>query len=878
MNKTPAGLSRHRKTEWTVLCAMHLVVAAILAWILLDEHASIERQEADRLEAQARVIEDNVLRQLEGANKALAGVRDDLKHLDPTTQAPSTTAKLELLTGAMPGVSSMLMLDATGTIVASSRDDLVGKNFRQREYFDVPCRSADPSVLFVSPPFKTSLGNFVTVVSRVLTDPDGRFSGVITATLDPDFFSVVLRSVLYAADMRAELRHGNGETFLTISPVAGTSTPRSPADSQRLVATRSIRRGELKMNAPMEVSISRELSALYKPWHDRVLQFAVALVLLVLGSATALHFSQRRRHALGAMREELAREREAATERVELALRGADLGLWDLDLSNDRFVINARERAMLGYSADDELPQGAAWRALIHPNDRALLEASMLAHLRGDTSAYECEHRIRHKDGHHVWVYSRAMIVERDPSGAPRRMVGTHLDVTERKRTEAQLALSTAMLRESEEQMRQITDNMPALVSRLDLEHRFRFVNRAYAEWLNVEPDAIIGSSLADLYGEEAYAAFRHRIDAALAGERVVYEREMKTPLGTRQVEVTLVPQRATDGATQGLYTLIVDITARHEAERRRARSEERLSLALEGSGQALFDWDIQGGSMYHSAQVAAMRGDEPKEHTTRAVEWQSFLHPEDLPGTLASMKAALKGETPVYDAEFRLRRQDGAWLWVRARGRVVERDARGRALRLAGTYADISGRRATEARLRRLAEFDGLTGLPNRVLFHDRLVLAMQRASRSKQMALLFLDVDHFKSINDTLGHEAGDSLLKTFARRMQGVVRQSDTVARLGGDEFTVILEGLRDKADADSVAGNLVESLREPIALGSKLLVVTASIGMTLCVPGESDDAELLRRADAALYEAKRRGRNGFYRDAAETLESPAAVVAP
>ena len=151
-----------------------------------------------------------------------------------------------------------------------------------------------------------------------------------------------------------------------------------------------------------------------------------------------------------------------------------------------------------------------------------------------------------------------------------------------------------------------------------------------------------------------------------------------------------------------------------------------------------------------------------------------------------------------------------------------------------------------------------------------------MQRAAPARQMALLFLDVDHFKTINDTLGHEAGDSLLKIFARRMQGVVRQSDTVARLGGDEFTVILEGLRDSADASIVAGNLVEALREPILLGAQRLVVTASVGLTLCVPGEIDDAELLRRADAALYEAKRRGRDGFYCNEASVVESVAGSL--
>src|SRR5206468_4259404 len=143
-------------------------------------------------------------------------------------------------------------------------------------------------------------------------------------------------------------------------------------------------------------------------------------------------------------------------------------------------------------------------------------------------------------------------------------------------------------------------------------------------------------------------------------------------------------------------------------------------------------------------------------------------VHPDDLEAMRASMTAALMGAVPLYHAEFRVRRRSGDWLWLRARGRVVDRDANGWALRMAGTYADINAHKAAEEQLRHRAEFDTLTGLPNRALFVERLQQAMQRATASSTMALLFLDVDHFKTINDTLGHEAGDQLLKVFATRM--------------------------------------------------------------------------------------------------------------
>jgi len=226
-------------------------------------------------------------------------------------------------------------------------------------------------------------------------------------------------------------------------------------------------------------------------------------------------------------------------------------------------------------------------------------------------------------------------------------------------------------------------------------------------------------------------------------------------------------------------------------------------------------------------------------------------------------MREAVTGATPTYQAEFRIRQRGGSWLWLRAIGRVVQRNAAGKALRLAGTYADINERKLSEQRLRHLAEFDTLTDLPNRAQFHDRLQQAMGRATREQAMALLFLDIDHFKSINDTLGHEAGDQLLKAFAGRMRETVRLADTVARLGGDEFTIILEGLRDLGDARSLANKLVNTFQQPIVLAGQPLRITISIGVAMCRTCETADA-LLGRADAALYEAKRLGRNRSFCD--------------
>jgi diguanylate cyclase (GGDEF)-like protein/PAS domain S-box-containing protein len=415
-------------------------------------------------------------------------------------------------------------------------------------------------------------------------------------------------------------------------------------------------------------------------------------------------------------------------------------------------------------------------------------------------------------------------------------------------------------LLESRRLLRKVTDHVPALVSLLDRDERFRFANRAYNDWLGMEPEALIGLSLRDVYGDAAYAIVRPYFEAAWAGQRTVYERVMATVQGERWVQVTLVPRPQDDGHVSELCVMILDVTERRLAQDRLARSEERLNLAIEGPGLALFDWDIPGNRIYHSAQAAALRGAAPVAATLTPAELRQFVHPDDLDQLMKEKVRAIKGECDAYVAEYRVRSECGGWVWVRSRGRVVERDVNGRALRLAGTDADISERRATEARLRQLAEYDHLTGLPNRALFHDRLKQAVQRAVRSgKPMAVMFLDIDHFKRVNDTLGHEAGDELLKTFAGRLMDSVRKTDTVARLAGDEFTVILEELHHPDDAQAVAQQLVAAARRPVHLHASELHVTTSVGVAVWTGGEVDGTELLRRADAALYEAKRRGRD-------------------
>ncbi len=293
------------------------------------------------------------------------------------------------------------------------------------------------------------------------------------------------------------------------------------------------------------------------------------------------------------------------------------------------------------------------------------------------------------------------------------------------------------------------------------------------------------------------------------------------------------------------------------------ALSEARLALALESSGIALFDWDMQTNLVYLGAQWEAMLGREPLETVVPAVQLQEITHPEDRAALAKHLHAVLKGGTPKYDLEHRVQAADGQWKWIRSRGRTVEHNHQGRATRLIGTNADITARKAAEFALSHRASHDVLTGLPNRSLFNDRLALAVARAKRNKTlMAVMYLDIDKFKSINDTLGHDAGDLLLKEFSGRLAGCVRNTDTAARLGGDEFVVILESLPAREDGHRIAEKIVAAMRAEFVLAGRALTVTTSAGMAFLEAGvEADPDALLKKADEALYKAKAAGRNNF-----------------
>ncbi len=313
----------------------------------------------------------------------------------------------------------------------------------------------------------------------------------------------------------------------------------------------------------------------------------------------------------------------------------------------------------------------------------------------------------------------------------------------------------------------------------------------------------------------------------------------------------------------------------RRHAERALWESEERYALAVDGANDGIWDWDVSGGRTYFSPRWKAILGYRNHEIGESIEEWFSRVHPEDSVGLRKALDAHLAAEEPHFEHEHRLSCKDNSTIWVLTRG-VAVRDAAGKATRMAGSLTDISARKRAEEQLLHDALYDALTQLPNRALFLDHLALVMDQARRRKgsTLAVLFLDLDRFKNINDSLGHSVGDELLVQLARRLGHFLRPGDTVARLGGDEFAILLNDVHGPSDATRVAERLQELIREKITVAGREVFTSASVGVALSSPSYRQAEEILRDADTAMYRAKAAGR-GCYQVFDQTMHK--SVVA-
>jgi diguanylate cyclase (GGDEF)-like protein/PAS domain S-box-containing protein len=320
-----------------------------------------------------------------------------------------------------------------------------------------------------------------------------------------------------------------------------------------------------------------------------------------------------------------------------------------------------------------------------------------------------------------------------------------------------------------------------------------------------------------------------------------------------------LIPRLRRDGSVFRITAVLRDqteVVEKHDAVRER---EERLSLAVSGTSDVLWDWDVTANRLHLSARWRDLLG-VPVALTGTSSDWLDRVHPEDAAPLRAALSAHFDGRIDSFEHEHRVRHADGDWRWILVRG-SARRDEKGAAIRAAGLMSDITRHRALVERMAHDARHDGLTSLPNRTLFLDLLRHSFFRTRRHEdyRFAVLFIDIDRFKMVNDAFGHEVGDQLLQQIGRRLESCLREGDTLARHGGDEFTMWLDDVRGSADAVRVADRVHEVMREPFEFGEGQRVQSsASIGVAVGSSQYQKAEDVLRDADVAMYRAKALGK--------------------
>lgn len=414
----------------------------------------------------------------------------------------------------------------------------------------------------------------------------------------------------------------------------------------------------------------------------------------------------------------------------------------------------------------------------------------------------------------------------------------------ERQRRYRQLYITSRetekKLASSEQRLRLIADNLPIVIAYIDLDQRYSFKNRRFTA----------------LFDDTEYVPdeLKEHVHQALAGKTVYFERPHHRHGLPCCDAITYVPDRDDTGEVKGLFVMAEDITARKQHE----EASKLATLMYENASEGMMVTDADGRILSVNPAFSRISGYAPHEVLGHlAYELTSGKQDTKF---FSRMRQTIS-ESGHWEGEIWHQHKDGEHYLVSLRFNTVFDNA-GNPLRHVALFTDITRKKATEEAIWKQANFDALTGLPNRRMFNDRLRTEMKKSARDIQpMALIFIDLDGFKAVNDTLGHDFGDLLLKQVAERLLQSVRNTDTVARLGGDEFTVILSELKDSGDVVRIVQEILHSMSKPFQLGQEVAGISASVGISL-YPEDGRDAEtLIKNADQAMYLAKQQGRNRF-----------------
>jgi diguanylate cyclase (GGDEF)-like protein/PAS domain S-box-containing protein len=511
---------------------------------------------------------------------------------------------------------------------------------------------------------------------------------------------------------------------------------------------------------------------------------------------------------------------------------------------------------IVGYTPEECTANPNLWIEMLHPDDReSVLAEDERTNRTGEP--FVMEYRQFAKDGRLVWIRDEATLV-RDEEGLPLYWLGVQVDITERKQAEKALA-------DAEQRYRTLVEQIPAVtyIDPVDDPETSLYTSPQIERMLGYTPEEW---GAGKQWPKRLHPEDRERILAAderfEAGEGEPFSEEYR--LLARDGSVVWVREEAVllrDDRGDPLYWqgIIFDVSEQKEAEQQLREAEKRYRALVENIPVVAYTQEVGNlkTAVYVSPRIEDLTGYRHEEFGEDYDLWYGVIHPDDRWAVAAEDERTERTGEP-FSMEYRMVHREGHVLWVRDQA-VLVRDDAGKPLYWQGVMSDITERKSLEDQLEYRAFHDHLTDLPNRRLFLDRLHRALERTRgrTDRQVAVLFLDLDEFKNINDSLGHEAGDLILNAVAERMESCLRPEDSLARFGGDEFVVLLEAIRDPQVAVQVAKRIANELGKPYVLEDKELFVSSSIGISVGNAQTETPEGLLREADTAMYGAKAEG---------------------
>ncbi len=548
--------------------------------------------------------------------------------------------------------------------------------------------------------------------------------------------------------------------------------------------------------------------------------------------------------------EELLQESE---QRFRAIFENAAIGVTLIAFDGTFVTCNHAFEELVGYD-EFELREFTI-QSITHPDDQPREMEAVTDVLEGRRDSNQVEKRFIRKDGEIVWARLTVSIAYTS-SDQGQLVIGVIEDITERKQVQSELHLS-------EERFRAIFENAAMGVALIALDGTFVTCNHAFEELVGYDEHELRGSAVQSITHPDDQPREFAAVMEVLEGKRDSLQIEKRFIRKDGEIVwARLTVSIAYTSSDQGqlVIGLVEDINERKQAEFALLASEERFRSMFEGAGVGIGLMDSSRLFVACNPALQTMLGYTEEEFLMMSRE--TWIHPEELAADDVLFAELVAGIRDQYQVEKRYLRRDGRELW----GRLTSTRVRGQgdeSPMIIGMLEDITEQKRIQQQLEHDALHDSLTGLANRVLFTDRLDHLLARSTRREDLnyAVLFLDLDRFKTVNDSLGHQIGDQFLIAIGQRLVSCVRPGDTVARFGGDEFTVLVEDINHPSDATRLAERIQQALAMPVSINGVDVYTSASIGITLGSEEYTDSAILLRDADAALYHAKSLGRARF-----------------